>query len=384
MNIKSLVYKDDSVGWELELIEFSNLTLLVGGSGVGKTRILLSILDLKKIARGTSINGITWDIEFFTTKGLCYKWSGVFENKGFIEGYIPRLESDSDDKDLPIIKEEKLYIESELVVDRDKDGIKFNGEKTVKLSQTKSVISLLKEEDQIKDVYDEFERVIFDDNASDFDIVRRMIFDEDIDTKLKKYKNLDSIRDSGEDIKLKLYLTYVNQNVTFSEIAGTFMEVFPYIEDVKIEPLSQTRNNLPMFYKEMPLIQIKERGVTNWIDEAKISSGMFRTLLHIAELNLCADGTVILIDEFENSLGINCIDELTSSIVGSGRRLQFIITSHHPYIINNINYSNWKLITRKAGKVRACDAEKFNIGKSKHDAFTQLINLDQYSEGVEV
>ncbi|MGR3218249.1 MAG: hypothetical protein ACUZ8H_00340, partial [Candidatus Anammoxibacter sp.] len=90
MNIKSLVYKDDSVGWELELIAFNNHTLLVGATGVGKTRILLSILNVKRIARGISKNGITWDIEFSTIKGLDYKWSGVFENKGFIPRYFPR------------------------------------------------------------------------------------------------------------------------------------------------------------------------------------------------------------------------------------------------------------------------------------------------------
>ena len=109
---------------------------------------------------------------------------------------------------------------------------------------------------------------------------------------------------------------------------------------------------------------------------------MFRTLTHIAELYLCADDTAILIDEFENSLGINCIDELTSSIVSSDRNLQFIITSHHPYIINNIDISHWKLVTRNGGVVTATDAEKFGIGKSKHQAFTQLLNLDAYTDGV--
>ncbi|MGR3176916.1 MAG: AAA family ATPase [Candidatus Anammoxibacter sp.] len=385
MNIKSLVYKDDSVGWELELMAFNNLTLLVGATGVGKTRILLSILNVKRIARGISKNGITWDIEFSTIKGLDYKWSGVFENKGFIPRYFLRPVNDSgdDERDLPIIKEEKLFIKGELVIDRDKDGIKLNGKKTVKLSQTKSAISLLKEEDQIKDVYDEFEQVVFDDNTFEY-MPRPSIFDEESEAKQEKYKDLESIRASGEDVKSKLYLTYVNQRPAFLEIANAFMDIFPHIEDVKIEPLSQKINKIPAFLKEEPFIQIKEKDVEDWIDEASLSSGMLRTLMHIAELHLCADGTVILIDEFENSLGINCIDELTSSIVRAGRHLQFIITSHHPYIINNIDYSNWKLITRNAGKVKARDVKGLGIGKSKHDAFTQLMNLDQYAEGVEV
>lgn len=105
--------------------------------------------------------------------------------------------------------------------------------------------------------------------------------------------------------------------------------------------------------------------------------------MHIAELYLCADHTVILIDEFENSLGINCINQVTQSILESGRNLQFIITSHHPYIINDMNFSHWKIVTRKGSIVTAIDAEKFGIGKSKHQAFTQLANLTAYSEGID-
>ena len=48
---------------------------------------------------------------------------------------------------------------------------------------------------------------------------------------------------------------------------------------------------------------------------------------------LWPDGSVILIDEFENSLGVNCLDEITEDVVKESRRLQFILTSHHPYII---------------------------------------------------
>jgi len=110
---------------------------------------------------------------------------------------------------------------------------------------------------------------------------------------------------------------------------------------------------------------------------------MFRSLIHIGELYLSPEGTVFLIDEFENSLGINCIDELTADILQSKRQLQFILTSHHPYIINSINFSNWKLVTRNASVVKTHDITKFNFGKSKHDAFMQLLQLDEYQTGSE-
>jgi ABC-type transport system involved in cytochrome c biogenesis ATPase subunit len=384
MYIKSLIYEDQSTDWKLEKIEFKPLTLLVGVSGVGKTQILKALLNLKQISRGRSLNGLKWEIEFRTSAGHDYKWCGAFQNKGF----IPELEfasrfDDSDEKDKPYIDYEKLFIDETLVVDRNiTDGILFENEKTVKLSQQESVISLLKEEDKIKDMYENFKKIIFDDNAGDNSKFQRFGLDDEMDEKLEKYKNLDAIRNSDENIRTKLFLLYKNQYDLFKKIESSFIDIFPYIESAKIEPISNGFKKLPSFIKLLPFIQIKEKGVPHWIDELKISSGMFRTLMHIAELHLCADDTVILIDEFENSLGINCIDELTSSIVSSERNLQFIITSHHPYIINNIGISHWKLVTRNGGVVTATDAEKFGIGKSKHQAFTQLINLDAYTDGV--
>ncbi len=379
MRIKKISYTDKTTGWDLQPLSLDKLTLLVGASGVGKTRILQSILNIKKIAGGASLNGIRWHIEFLTTDGREYIWKGKFEDKGFS---VERVFSsdDEEEKEKPKIESEQVSINGELIVERDTQGIVFNGHKTVKLSRSESVIFLLREEEQIKEAHQGFDKIIFDDNS---DSIRHFALYDEIDEKLKKHKSIRTIRESNEDIKLKLYFTYKNQKKSFEDIAQAFIDVFPYVEGVKVKPLQHNGQRIPSFLREMPFIQIKEKGIEQWIPETRMSSGMLRTLMHIAELYLCADSSLILIDEFENSLGINCIDELTSSIVSAERGLQFIITSHHPYIINNIKHTDWKIVTRKGGAVIAHDASDFNFDKSKHKAFTQLINLDLYSEGVE-
>jgi len=211
MYIKSLVYEDQSTNWKLEFIEFNPLTLLVGVSGVGKTQILKALLNLKRISHGRSLNGLKWEVEFLTSTNHHCKWSGAFENKGFVSEFIYKIMADDEDKDRPYIDNEKLYIDGILVVDRDRAGIRLNGNEIVKLSQQESVISLLKVEEQIKDIYEDFEKILFDNNAGEGSGFNKYGLDNEIESKSKKYKTLKTIRNCDENIRTKLFLLYKNQ-----------------------------------------------------------------------------------------------------------------------------------------------------------------------------
>jgi Fe-S cluster assembly ATPase SufC len=107
--------------------------------------------------------------------------------------------------------------------------------------------------------------------------------------------------------------------------------------------------------------------------------------MQLCDLYLCPDGAVFLIDEFENSLGINCIGDIMQDILAQDRQLQFIVTSHHPYIINNIPPDYWKLITRNGGVVKTHSPADLgcDFTKSRHDTFMQLLQLDEFRTGQE-
>jgi predicted ATPase len=79
MKIKRLEYYDHAKRWRLEPVEFSNLNLLVGVSGAGKTKILDAILNLQKIAKGESLNGVEWEIIFSTKDNEEYLWKGKYK-----------------------------------------------------------------------------------------------------------------------------------------------------------------------------------------------------------------------------------------------------------------------------------------------------------------
>lgn len=381
MRINKFQYTDNSLEWKLENIDFEKLTLLVGASGVGKTQILNAIKSLQRITKGKSISGIKWLIDFQTLNGNNYIWEGEFENKG-LQKYIDFDDDDSDKKIQPKIIKEIISLNGVEIVKRDIKNTYFKGAKTLKFSSQQSTIHILKEEESLKYAFDGFRKIIYSDySESQSTSGRYILFDF---KNKKKYTSLKKIQESDEDILMKLFYVSTVDKKAFQKIKDRFCEIFPQVENLKIEPLNDIENSgLPSFFRETPFIQIKEFGVDKWIQQAKISSGMFRSLIHISEIYLCSEGTVFLIDEFENSLGINCIDELTADILKSQRDLQFIITSHHPYIINNIHFKFWKLITRKHGVVRTHPISDFNIGESKHDAFMQLMQLEEYQTGME-
>lgn len=381
MKINNLAFFNKSTHLGLDNITFDKLTLLVGASGVGKTQILKAIISLKNIALGDSINGIKWVINFDTISGDNYEWSGEYQDNG-VRFTVEDDEDEDIKKNKPKILNEKLVRNSKTIIERNANETYFNDVKTLKLASEESILSILKEEDLVKPAVESFKKIILSDQSdSQREPFKIRIFS--VEKLSKEYNTLEKIQEADIDIRVKLYLAQKNETKTFEKIKERFCEVFPQVNDIKVAPLDAIEGDLPSYIKDYPFIQMQELGVDSWIEQGRISSGMFRTLLHISELYLCAEGTVFLIDEFENSLGINCIDELTNDILQSNRKVQFIITSHHPYIINNIPYSKWKLVTRKLGSIRAHNVDEFNIGKSKHDAFMQLMQLEEYQTGSE-
>jgi Predicted ATPase len=101
---------------------------------------------------------------------------------------------------------------------------------------------------------------------------------------------------------------------------------------------------------------------------------MLKTIYYIVELFTMSEDSLVLIDEFENGLGVNCIDLLSELMLTERNDLQFIITSHHPKIINAIDKDKWRIIDRDGCVVKNSESITYGIGNSQHDAYFNLIN----------
>jgi len=109
-------------------------------------------------------------------------------------------------------------------------------------------------------------------------------------------------------------------------------------------------------------------------------------LLMLTDLYLLpSEGAIYLIDEYENSLGINSIDFFPNILLEEESNSQFIITSHHPYIINKIPVRNWFIFHRTGLDVKIIYGNELveRFGKSKQEAFIKLINDPYFRRGVD-
>ena len=69
---------------------------------------------------------------------------------------------------------------------------------------------------------------------------------------LEKYKHIEDIQESDEIVRTKLYLTFYKSKTIFNLIKDKFIDVFPYVENIKSEPVSSKK--LPIFLQDIPFI----------------------------------------------------------------------------------------------------------------------------------
>jgi energy-coupling factor transporter ATP-binding protein EcfA2 len=380
MKIKSFTFRNKTQDWQINEIKFDDLNLLVGSSGVGKTTILKALILIFNVAQGKflPLENLEWSIDF-SHLGQAYRWE-IRTNS--IQDSFSSEQVRVEISDEKLIKfEGKAEIE---VLHRSKTESKLNGEDLRKFKKTESAISLLAEEESIAPVNQAFKRFISKVIPQNLiasigldPINMHVLLDDEIEDS-DYFIHLEEFKDMAVDAPTVLTAYYLEKNFpkTFDEIKNIYTDIFPNVEDVRVKAQLNSNNGYTL------LIEILDRGSANWISQVEISSGMYRVLTCLIDILTTPDESVIIIDEFENSLGINCMPQLTDFILDKSPNLQFILTSHHPYIINNIPWETWQLVSRTNGTIRtrkAVDIPQLNTASSL-DKFTQLINLLEHEE----
>ena len=366
VKIQWIEFENIKTDLKIDRVNFNkDVTLLVGLSGVGKTQILNAIeyslnlaLDKDKdvqlrpyrVGMGLLIDG---DI---------YEWFYQI-NK-------------SDESELIINEEskyeftyEKLIKNGEIVFERTNSDIKVCGYD--KVPQPKKNESLILQYSDDKN----FEKLIMGIRklySVEIELAVRGGIRSESFSRLKS-KVVDTFNESKElidfkifshlPVAMKLYIAKKYYPDLYVKIFDAVKELFMEIEDLDVEEDAE---------REIYLVTIQVYGKK--LFQQDISNGMLKTIYYIVELFTMSEDSLVLIDEFENGLGVNCIDLLSELMLSERNDLQFIITSHHPKIINAIDKDKWRIIDREGSIVKNSSSLSYGIGNSQHDAYFNLIN----------
>jgi len=374
MKIKSFTFNSTNQNWNIEEVYFDDLNLLVGASGVGKTRILRALDLICDVAKDKKrkLDDVQWSINF-SHLGKNYRWELKTSNS------IDEAFS-SEPGQAEIVYEKLIEVKDSCeaeILHRTTTESKLNNEKLPKLKRTESAITLLAEEDSIAPIAEAFKRFIF--NETPQRVVVSVPFDPNnvsmsSDSELTDSEHIDveKFKETSVDTPTVFKAFFLQKLFPdlFDEIKESYIDIFPSVKDVRVTINKESSNQHRLLFEI-------EDDSDNWISQQHISSGMYRTLTYLIEILAAPEESVVVIDEFENSLGINCMPELTDFILDKSPKLQFILTSHHPYIINNIPWKTWQVVSRVDNKIRsrkAVDIPELDTASSL-DKFTQLVNL---------
>jgi len=381
MAITKFQFVDNFRGWTLNEMSFSTFNLLVGVSGVGKTRILQALQSIQSTGlSGTRrANGCSWKLEL-ESEGIKFLWDAETSLVAADNSQSPKI---------PRFIREKIIRDDEIVlIDRSEDRFCFNRTELPKLKNTESAISLLGDEESIAPINRALHRFIFS-NLSSFP--NYMPYDTHRLKEIQmRYHDFNALREATDVPRLvKAYISQEDYPDKFQIIKDKYSEILDTVCDVRLGKLREldpsNADDAHPSEVDWLAIGVKEYSVNGWITNQRLSSGMLRVFVHLVELEMAPSGTVIVIDEFENSLGVNCLPELIDRFLERSNELQFIFTSHHPYIINNVPSKWWKIVTRKGSTVTVLDEASIPALKtdSAHEKFILLMNLKEYEEGIQ-
>ena len=364
VKLKWIEFENLRTGLKIERVVFNDdITLLVGLSGVGKTRILNAIEYSLKLAVNKNLR-----LEPYNTT-LCFQ----IGEEVYVWSY--RIQQDHAE-DIFESKEIKYFfayeklqnIKGDILMQRTSDTIQVTGyDKVPTPKKDESLLVQYSEDAFVKPIISEMLKLYPIEIEMD---VRGAIAQESFN--MFKAKIKESFKENEKQpfekfshlpVPLKIYITKKYYPQMYAQIFSAVKELFMEINSIDIVEDPD---------REIYMVAIDVYGKR--LLQHEISNGMLKTIYYIVELITMSKNSLVLIDEFENGLGVNCIDVLAELLLGERRDLQFVITSHHPKIINQISNKKWKIIERDIATVKNFTAEEYGIMHSQHDAYFNLIN----------
>lgn len=376
MFIEWMEYENKTTGQQIRRIEFQRMNLLVGPSAAGKTQILRVLSEFLLVASyGQAIaSECRFQIGFRMHKD---PYTADAAEKGFVweieTGGAYGLQGGQDSPAHVIIRE-CLTSGEELVFSRQDEVIAIEGyDRIPSIARDKSIFYVFQGNEPFASIVQDMKLVssLYKQQEAFTPIPAKWVGDftetfRDIKQEAKRTRT-HLLAESTLPVGLDIHLAKLHMQSSFADFLMDVQDVFPEIEDVDLAAST--------VYSGKYVIRVRIDGRD--LEQQDVSSGMLRTICIFALLHFRCRHTAIFFDELENSLGINCLDSVVERIrlKSAEEGTQFLLTSHHPYIINQIPVSDWLLISQDKGIITSKKAADVGIGRTGREQFMDLLNF---------
>lgn len=333
---------------------FDNLNLLIGKNAAGKSRTLDALRELASLISGRQlVKDTTYHTQSFDF---------LFKDNGYEYRYVLSF---VDKK----ITEEALYIDGEIVLNREEQIIISSGEK-VDLSSNFDSEELLINQKKGSEYYFK-ELVYWGFSLREFmfsDQIEKNNYIEDINSIKKEYLNIDNL---GVIIPIFHWAREKYGQKFEDEILECMNELGYKLTDIDIK-----KN------KRGYCINVEEDG-KYMVSQQEMSQGMFRALALFIIL-ICARwnklSVCILVDDIGEGLDHERSKTFVDLVIRKtfNTEIQYFLSTNDRYIMNQINLKYWSVIDRQGAK--SVFYNTFNSGSIFEDfKYTGLNNFDFFS-----
>ncbi len=373
MDLKSIKYaqfEGQSNEWQLPEFPLQKINLIVGKNASGKSKALSIINSLSRLLSSTS------NLDYISGN---YK-AGFCNNEGNFLEYILRYDN-------TIIVEEKLMIDEELVLERDKEGIgKIKVVEAeidkIKFQTSENKIAVSAKRDSLQHPFLE-ELITWGENlrhyafGSSLGQYRYTAFPEDnVEEKAINPKDTLAVTAIFRDGMEKFGQNFINGIKEDMSVIGFD------IDDIEVGPSRHLIFEGPIPLQPVGLI-LHEHDLKDTTHQDEISQGMFRALSLIIQIRyaqLSNKPNCILVDDIGEGLDFERSTNLIKLSVEKAKEINFqlIMATNDRFVMNNVPLEYWSIIHRIKNR-----SIVFNQSNSP-DVFekfelTGLNNFDFYS-----
>jgi hypothetical protein len=424
MHIQQFEFRDGATGWHLAGVGFDAFELLVGRSGAGKTRIVEALRRVQRFGVDASFapGAMAWTLAF-RHDGASYEWQGATESTAGRDTRVQR---------------ERLARDGQVLAERSADAITVTGRGVPmpgRVSRSGSLLSAITGDSGVAQAGHALRRMVFVErepslilrcdpetrssieqairaiaatrasieasaeaasSASPLDPARARSWRAFLEHAAASPSAARYIAPIEEIVSRldKLAWLYALQELAASErdeVEALFVRTFPGVAALRafwappgtVEPAGGAGTGAGAERLELA---IRDQGTEHWIPASQMAASMRRGLGLLLDVDFAPPGSVLIIDDLEADLGVDVLPDVIAHLRSraAGQSWQILATSRHPYLLDDVPVSAWKLVRRRGSEVftDAVTSLPGHDTEPRHRAFRELLELAELGDQV--